>query len=119
VEYRNASGETEHVVCAWVEHKFQGIEIKAGRSQRLIVLFRDKPGSKLQALSCENDAMPITMGRLAYLRILQSLKWPLTKDIVQDCNELEIVLIGNDGHTLFRGRFGLVLTDGKIRLGKY
>lgn len=119
VEYRNAFGDQEHVACCWIEHRFQGIEIKPGRSQRLVVAFRDKPNAKVQALACENEgAMPITIGRFAYMKVLQSLRWPSQKDIVQDCNELEIVLIGNDGHTLFTGRFGLVLADGKMSLRK-
>jgi hypothetical protein len=118
VEYKNKSGETEQVTCSWVEQQFQEVNIKAGRSQRLVVTFRAKPGAKIQALACDNESEPITMGRLAHLRMLQSLRWPTTKDIAQDCSEIEIVLIGNDGRTLFRGQFDFAVCDGKMTLTK-
>jgi len=84
----------------------------------LVVAFRDKPEAKIQALCCRNESEPITIVRLAYLRVLQGLKWPLAKDIVQDCSEVEIVLIGNDDHTLFCGKFDFAVRDGKMQLTK-
>jgi hypothetical protein len=119
LKYENRAGKTADYTCAWVGHAYQGIDINHGDAQKLIVVFRDKPSEKLSALITKNEHPPITYTAMARLRAFQSLRGPIVKEIMQDCSEIGIALIGNEGHTLFDGHFTLeVMNGGKMHLAR-
>lgn len=119
LKFKNKSGKSLNVTSSWVGNGVQGMRIQAGLTQRLIVAFRDKPGTDICAVPCYNVHGPQRHSMRAYIRSLEQMKFPTPKEIMQDCSEIEIALIGNDDHTLFKHTFGFeVLADGKMNLKK-